>query len=84
MKADFIPRKHFTSLLIILCAKTQRGNNHLGNLPNSAVTRRTCNLGDAKLGRQSVGITTVLNNSKDCALPRLFGGLHKPKSTWSC
>lgn len=59
MRADFISRKHFTSLLIIPHANTQRGNNHLGNLPNSLVTRRTCTLGNTKLGRQSVGVTTV-------------------------
>ena len=59
MKADFISTKRFTSLLIILHANMRRGNNHLGNLPNSPVARRTCTLGNAKLGRQSVGISAV-------------------------
>lgn len=52
LKAGFISRKRFTSLLITLPANPQSGNKCLGNLPNSPVTRRTRALGKAKSGRQ--------------------------------
>lgn len=59
VKADFTSRKNFTSLLIILHANMQRGNNPLGHLPSSLLLEEHALLGNAKSGRQSVGVIAV-------------------------
>lgn len=69
MKADFTSRKSFTSLLIILPANMQRGNNPLGHLPSSLLLEEQALLGNAKLGRQSVGVTAVFAQEQQRLCP---------------
>lgn len=48
VKAEFTSRKSFTSLLIVLPANMQRGNNPSGHLPSSQLLEEHALLGNAK------------------------------------